>query len=417
MTQNRLDPELALLALLAMNPNAMAKNTLQAHEFHNELHKNLFTEMQKQYVECGSVDFILLGVRLTGLVGQLLQEVTNIAFLDFRDGNQKSYEQALRERNRNLIVERVIEKYGTDNPELIITKIREALAYEAADTKSLDEIYSQVFNELEQVSNGERPSGLTVGLPWIDRTLNGIKKKNLIVLGARPSTGKSALVLNFVLNILKQGKRVVWYALEESKEDIFKRMVANLTGIPLQYMYGTLKPEHWSMYLDCRKQIESFDLVLDDTPRASVEEMSVKCLNHARHRPVDLIVIDHMQLVKSEGRHPTRDRELAEISGLLKALAKNLDCPVLVLSQLNRAIEARKDSQPQLSDLRDSGAIEQDADVVILLDRDKENAESILGVHIRKQRNGATGSRAYMFIPETMTVQEIDSIDGFIKNQ
>ena len=246
-------------------------------------------------------------------------------------------------------------------------------------------------------------TGISTGLIDLDNATNGLQKSDLIYLAARPSMGKTALALNIAVNAARSGKVVVVFSLEMSKEQLHTRMLSSGSRVPATKINtGDLSDDDIFYLYKAAETLNRHPLYIDDTPGITVADMRAKLLQFRHERGLDLIVIDYVQLM--QGKHAeNRVQEVSEISRSLKALAKQFDVPVLALSQLSRAVELRADKRPQLSDLRDSGSLEQDADIVMFLYRDeyynRDECENrrIAELNIAKNRNGATTSIRLLF--------------------
>lgn len=272
----------------------------------------------------------------------------------------------------------------------------------------INEVLLDSFAKIEEMAaNKGGLTGLTTGFIDIDIKLSGLQKSDLVLLAARPSMGKTALGINMVTNsALKAGAKVAVFSLEMSKEQLVQRMIAATAHVDLQKIIsGRLDEEEWLNIINSMGPLSAANVYIDDTAGISLMEMKAKCRRLKIEKGLDLIVIDYLQLMQMEGRQESRQQEISSISRGLKALAKEMDCPVVALSQLSRAPELRADHRPILSDLRESGAIEQDADVVLFLyrddyyneDSDKKNIGELI---IAKHRNGPTGTLELVFKKE-----------------
>ncbi len=260
-----------------------------------------------------------------------------------------------------------------------------------------------LLDSMEQISERAKSKGDVVGVPTglidLDKMTTGLQKSDLIILAARPSMGKTAFSLCVARNAAAKGNKVMIFSLEMSKEQLTQRFIAMEAMIDAQKLRtGDLVPEDWKEISKAADSLNDMDIFIDDTVSISVSEMKNKCRRLKEQKGLDLIIVDYMQLMQLGSRVESRQQEIAAISRMLKQMARELDCPVIALSQLSRAPEGRgkTDHRPVLADLRDSGAIEQDADVVLFLYRDEvynpetENPGEC-EVIIAKQRNGPIG--------------------------
>ena len=270
-----------------------------------------------------------------------------------------------------------------------------------------------VLNAMDRIDQASRikgnVTGLSTGFTDLDSRTAGLQPADFILIAARPSMGKTALVLNIAEYLtLREDKCVAIFSLEMSKEQLVNRMFAMQSHVEAQKIRtGELNESEWAEVIDSAQKIGESRLIIDDTPAITVAEMRSKCRKYKIEFGLDIVIIDYLQLMSGSGRGgDSRQQEISDISRSLKALARELNVPVVALSQLSRAVESRPNHRPMLSDLRESGAIEQDADVVMFLYRDdyynKDTAKpNVAEVIIGKQRNGALGTIDLVFIDRT----------------
>lgn len=249
----------------------------------------------------------------------------------------------------------------------------------------------------EAQKNGGNVVGLPTGFKTLDEKTSGLHKSDLIILAARPGMGKTAFALNIAQqSAIKADASVLIFSLEMSKEQLGQRLIAMQARVESEKLKkGDLDRKDWDRINVALNELNGTKIVIDDSPGISIMEMRNKCRRLKAEQGLDLIVVDYLQLMTYDGRADSRQQEISALSRNLKLLAREMDCPVIVLSQLSRAPELRQDKRPMLSDLRESGSIEQDADIVIFLYRDdyyNENSEKpgVCEVHLAKHRSGST---------------------------
>lgn len=272
-----------------------------------------------------------------------------------------------------------------------------------ATGRSMKDVLTEVVNAVDQRFNSSGPTGLQAGFPDLDRRLNGLQGSDLIIVAGRPSMGKTTFAMNIVENIaVKSGKRCAVFSMEMSDAQLVERSTCSLGRIDYERIQtGKLEDDEWTRLSKAIGQLNEADIVIDDTGALSIAQLRSRARRMHREKPLDLIVVDYLQLMRGEGEN--RTNEIGSISAGLKALAKELRVPVIALSQLNRGVENRPNKRPQMADLRESGAIEQDADVIIFLYRDEVyNPDThLLGIGeaiIRKHRRGRTGTVNLTFL-------------------
>ena len=268
-----------------------------------------------------------------------------------------------------------------------------------------------VMNAMDRIEKASRNKGNVTGIPTgfidLDYKTAGLQPSDLILIAARPSMGKTAFVLNIAQNVaFKQGMTVAMFSLEMSKEQFVNRLFSLESKVDSQHLRtGNLTDAEWESLIESAGVIGKSNLIIDDTPGITIAELRSKCRKYKLEYDLKLIIIDYLQLMTSGQRSETRQQEISDISRSLKALARELQVPVIALSQLSRAVEQRPEHRPMLSDLRESGAIEQDADVVMFLYRDDyynpdTEKKGIAEVIIAKQRNGPIGTIELVWLPD-----------------
>jgi replicative DNA helicase len=284
------------------------------------------------------------------------------------------------------------------------------------DLVPIRQVLSAYYDRVEYLTlhRGEL-IGIPTGFVDMDKLLGGLQRSDMIILAARPSVGKTSLALSIAHNAAKKFKqRVAVFSLEMSAEQVVQRLISSETRIDSQRLRrGEIADDEWARFMKATGDLAEAMIFIDDTPGVSALEVRTKARRlHAEHG-LDLIVLDYLQLMRGDTRSENRVQEISSISRSLKALARELNVPVLAISQLSRGVEARTDKHPILSDLRESGALEQDADVVIFIYRDElynENTErkNIADVIIAKHRNGPTGTVALYFQKELALFREAE---------
>ena len=268
-----------------------------------------------------------------------------------------------------------------------------------------------VMNAMDKIEKASRNSGVVTGIPTgfidLDYRTAGMQPSDLVLIAARPSMGKTAFVLNIAQHVaFKQNQTVAIFSLEMSKEQLVNRLFALESQVDSQNIRtGQLNDTEWEKLIETAGIIGKSNLIIDDTPGISIAELRSKCRKYKLEHNLSIIIIDYLQLMSGSGRGDSRQQEISDISRSLKAIARELSVPVLALSQLSRAVEQRPDHRPMLSDLRESGAIEQDADVVMFIYRDDyynhdTERKDIAEIIIAKQRNGPIGTIELAWIPK-----------------
>ena len=287
--------------------------------------------------------------------------------------------------------------------------------------REIRHVMQNVFDAMsEAAASGSRIPGLSTGLPDLDDLILGLNKSELVIIAARPGMGKTSIALNIALNVaMTQHKKVAIFSLEMSREQLVTRLLSRAALVPSQNLFtGRLTDQQWRDVAAAANTLSACDILIDDNSTLTVADMNAQCRTI---RGLDLVVIDYLQLMSSAGgrgfSNESRTQAVSDISRMMKVMAKQLGVPVICLSQLNRAAEARQDKRPLLSDLRESGSIEQDADVVIGLYREGYNnrecenpnlAEAI----VLKNRKGQTGTVQLTWVPEYTSFYSVEKYRG-----
>lgn len=404
-----LDAEKSVLGSILMDKNCIINivDFLRAEHFYKTSHQHIYTGILNLYEKRDPIDIITLQNELNKL-GRL-EEIGGVSYLSelvyfvSTSSNADYHARLIQEASirRNLIssASKIVElAYEEDTVNSIIDKAEQNLFSIYKDTVKSDfvPISKTLETSFEKLDELQRNQGLLRGVPTglktLDRMLSGFHKEALIILAARPSVGKTSLAINMAqYAAINHAKSVAFFSLEMGQEEIIQRMIsaqANLENWKIRH--GQLNDEEMERYSIAMGELSDLNFFIDDTPGISVLEMRTKLRRLTMKHPIDLVMVDYLQLCKSFVTE-SRVQQVSDISQGLKNLAREMKVPVVALSQLSRAVETREDSRPQLSDLRDSGSIEQDADVVMFLSRpDRDNREDYF-LSIAKHRAGSTG--------------------------
>ncbi len=401
-------------AMLDFNALMTVLELLRPEDFYQQAHKEIFEAIQALHRSNTSVDLVTVCEELKkrktlDMVGgrsyvvMLPGEVPAVA-------NAEAYADIVRDkaklRKLILVASDLMEKsyiQKVDAKEVIEYAEQNVFTItkdsQKRDYTRLEDVLATNMKELDALTEaGGNLTGVTTGFKDLDDKTKGLQKSDMIILAARPSMGKTALMLNIALNASAKGATVMMFSLEMAKEQLSQRMLSIESLVELSKMRtGDLSKADWEDLNIAIDRLAGANIYIDDTPGISLMEMKNKCRRLKMEKGLDLVIVDYLQLMSLEGRSESRQNEVSMISRMLKQLAREMECPVIVLSQLSRAVESRQDRRPMMSDLRESGAIEQDADVIMFLYRDEyynpdtENPNTC-EVIIAKQRNGETGT-------------------------
>ena len=335
--------------------------------------------------------------------------------------NVKYYAQIVQEKSTLRKLIKINEEiantcYMENRPLEEILETTEKKVFELVERGNVQEyvpIKQVVLNALDVIEKASKTKGTVTGIPTgfidLDYKLSGLQRSDLVLIAARPSMGKTAFVLNIAQHVaVRENLAVAIFSLEMSKEQLVNRLFSLESHVDAQVLRtGNLKDTDWEKLIEGAGRIGKSKMIIDDTSGISIAEMCSKCRKYKMEMGLDLIIIDYLQLMSGSGgrSNESRQQEISEISRSLKGLARELNVPVIALSQLSRAVESRTDKRPMLSDLRESGAIEQDADVCMFIYRedyynpDTED-KNIAEIIIAKQRNGPIGTVRLAWMPQ-----------------
>ncbi|ADL02948.1 replicative DNA helicase [Lacrimispora saccharolytica] len=421
-----IEAEQSVIGSMLMDRDAIitASEIVTAGDFYQHQYGIMFEAMLELFNENLPVDLVTLQNRLKEK--DVPPEVSSLEFV--RDiittvptsANIKSYANIVRNK---AVLRRLIKAneeiantcYAGKEPLETILAVTEKTIFDLLQNRNSGDfvpIRQVAMNVLEKIEEASKNQGTVTGIPTgfidLDYKTSGLQPSDFILIAARPSMGKTAFVLNLVDHIaVKKGLPAMVFSLEMSKEQLVNRMLAMESNVDSQKLRtGTLSDSDWDAVVEGIGVIGNSKLIIDDTPGISIGELRSKCRKMKLEYGLSVVIIDYLQLMSGSGKSgDNRQQEISEISRSLKGLARELNAPVIALSQLSRACETRQDHRPMLSDLRESGAIEQDADVVMFLYRDDyynkdTDMPNIAEVIIAKQRNGPIGTVNLVWRPE-----------------
>ncbi|MGP6175406.1 replicative DNA helicase [Corynebacterium sp. A21] len=406
--------EQSVLGAMILKTSAIidAVNIVKTGDFYAPKHQAIFQAIMDMFSDGTEIDAVLLATRLTktgdigmvGGAGYLLDLISMVPTAS----NAARYAEIVVEKatlRKALEAGVRIQQAATSHDmgaaevvEMAQSATSSLTRTEQSDMESITDLLGPTLNEIDDIASGEDGAGIPTGFHDLDEYTNGLKGGQMIIVAARPGVGKSTIALDFMRNAsVKHGKTSVVFSLEMSKSEIVKRLLSAETSIKLgDISSGKLRDEDWAKLGAKAKQLESAPIFIDDSSNLTMITIRAKARQLKQRSGLDMIVVDYLQLMSSGQRVESRQQEVSDFSRQLKLMAKELDVPVIAISQLNRGPESREDKRPQLADLRESGSLEQDADIVMLIhrpdsqDRDHPRAGEA-DIILAKHRGGPIG--------------------------
>lgn len=422
---NNIEAEQSVIGAMMMDRKAIiaASEILMAEDFYHNQYAVLFDSILELFNQNQPVDFITLQNKLKEK--DLPPEISSLEYINDlvasvpTVANVRYYANIVKEKamlRRLIKITETIQNEcyaGNEKLETIFANTEKNIfqLLQSQDTGDFVPIRQIVINALDRIEKASRMQGNVTGIATgfidLDYRMSGLQPSDLILVAARPSMGKTAFVLNIAqYTAFHSDLATAIFSLEMSKEQLVNRLFSLESRVDAQMLRnGNLSDTEWEKLIEGAGTIGRSKLIIDDTPGISISELRSKCRKYKLEHDIQLVIIDYLQLMSGNSRTDSRQQEISEISRALKALARELHVPVIALSQLSRAVEQRPEHRPMLSDLRESGAIEQDADVVMFIyrddyynkDTDKKNIAEII---IAKQRNGPIGTINLVWLPQ-----------------
>jgi len=429
-----MEAEQAVIGAVLLQAEALitAMERLRSEDFYSGAHQRIYEAMVELAESNQPVDLVTLTAHLQDQ--QLLEEIGGVSYLSRlanavpTAANVDYYSQIVEEKSmlRRLIrtaTNIVSDGYANSDEVGVLLSDAEKKILEISNRRagggfvSIRDVLMEVFEKVEDLySNKGGTTGIPSGFTDLDKMTAGFQRSDLIIVAARPSVGKTAFALNIAQNVgVRARETVAIFSLEMSAAQLVQRMICAEANVDAQRMRtGHLEGDDWEKLTMAIGSLSEAQIFIDDTPGITVAEIRAKCRRLKKERGLGMILIDYLQLISGRGKAgENRQQEVSEISRTLKHIARELEVPVIALSQLSRGVEQRQDKRPMMSDLRESGSIEQDADIVSFLYRDdyydkESEKKNIIEIIIAKQRNGPVGTVELVFLKQYNKFVSID---------
>lgn len=430
---HNLDAEQALLGCMLIDERVpmTVLSELRTEDFYSEAHKKIFDAMNTVYQKSIPIDFITITDELEK--EGILEEVGSMSYItDLTNSipssaNYKHYLDLIKRDSmlRKLIYsgQSIVEHSFNSTDKLEALSFAEKTVFDLSqkeDTSHLtqaSQAINEVISKFELIEKDKTAlAGLKTGFYGLDLLTNGLQKSDLVLIAARPGVGKTSFAMNIINNIALNGGSCAVFSLEMSASQLMQRAICSTAMVPMsKALKGELSSQEWKLILEAKNKLSKAKIFIDDSALNRPVDILSKCRRIQREHGLDVVMIDYLQLMSSGTKTDNRQTEVSEISRNLKIAAKELNVPILCLSQLSRAVEGRKGNRPVLSDLRESGAIEQDADIVMFIHNPDmyltdEGAlkQGIVDLIVAKHRNGALDTIKLKFISDYTTFVNLD---------
>ena len=431
---HNIEAEQAVIGAVFLEAEAFstAAERLTSKDFFRASHQVIFQAMYELFEKGEPIDLVSVTILLTNkgeidvaggavYLTEVAESVPTAANIDYYARIVE--EKALLRRLIKTATDIVTESFDKEDSVESVLDTAEKSFLEVANKKNtgafkpIKDVLINVYENIEQLHHQEdEVTGIPTGFTDLDRMTAGFQRNDLIIVAARPSVGKTAFALNIAQNVaVRANENVAIFSLEMGAEQLVQRMLCAEGNIDSQRLRtGKLEQEDWGKLTMAMGSLSHAGIYIDDTPGVRVTDIRYKCRRLKQEHGLGMIIIDYLQLIQgSEGSQENRQQEVSEISRSLKGLARELEVPLIALSQLSRGVESRQDKRPMMSDLRESGSIEQDADIVGFLYRDdyydkESEQQNIIEIILAKQRNGPTGTVELAFVKEYNKFVDLD---------
>ncbi|MEJ8777105.1 replicative DNA helicase [Pseudogracilibacillus sp. ICA-222130] len=431
---HNIEAEQAVIGAVFLEAEAFstAAERLTSKDFFRASHQVIFQAMYELFEKGEPIDLVSVTILLTNkgeidvaggavYLTEIAESVPTAANIDYYARIVE--EKALLRRLIKTATDIVTESFDKEDSVEAVLDTAEKSILEVANKKNtgafkpIKDVLINVYENIEQLHHQEdEVTGIPTGFKDLDRMTAGFQRNDLIIVAARPSVGKTAFALNIAQNVaVRANENVAIFSLEMGAEQLVQRMLCAEGNIDSQRLRtGKLEQEDWGKLTMAMGSLSHAGIYIDDTPGVRVTDIRSKCRRLKQEHGLGMIIIDYLQLIQgSEGSQENRQQEVSEISRSLKGLARELEVPLIALSQLSRGVESRQDKRPMMSDLRESGSIEQDADIVGFLYRDdyydkESEQQNIIEIILAKQRNGPTGTVELAFVKEYNKFVDLD---------
>lgn len=431
---HNLEAEQAVLGAIFLEPEAFpqASELLMPADFYRAGHQRIFDTMMKLSDRGEPIDLVTVTTYLSNT--KTLEEAGGVSYLSDLAGSVPTAaniiyyskiveEKALLRRLIRTATDIVSSSFDKeDNVEDVLNEAEKNILEVSSRNnsgafKEIKDVLIDVYDNIEQLHHNDADiTGIATGFSDLDRITSGFQRNDLIIVAARPSVGKTAFALNVAQNVaVNTDENVAIFSLEMGADQLVSRMLCAEGNIDAQRLRtGSLEAEDWSKLTMAMGSLSNAGIFIDDSPGIRVSEIRSKCRRLKQEHGLGMILIDYLQLIQGSGNSKeNRQQEVSEISRALKGLARELNVPLIALSQLSRGVESRQDKRPMMSDLRESGSIEQDADIVGFLYRDdyydeESEQQNIIEIIISKQRNGPVGTVELAFVKEYSKFVDLD---------
>jgi len=418
-----IEAERRVLGAFLKEPSLIATHgeDLDEEDFHHEPHRHLIKALKAVHESRSHVDIVTVGEQLQKdkmlealggplFLGQLQRDVGTTIGIDHhvkivREKSllRRMIQAATQVATQGYAPDIDLTQYLDDSEKSIFQVLT---GQKKREIRNISEVLDETMELLQkQLAEGGQMAGIPTGFDTLDRLLNGLQKTDLMILAARPGMGKTSLALSIANNVaLQAGKHVALFSLEMGAEQLVMRLLSSEAHVNLKELRGGRpSTDDFRRLVEAADRMSSTGLWIDDTPSISLAQVRARCRRLHLEGCLDVVIIDYLQLMGARSNTVSREQQISEISRGLKGLAKELKVPVMALSQLNRSLEQRQDKRPMLSDLRESGAIEQDADIIMFVYRDEyyhpdSEDKGVTEIIAGKQRNGPTGTARVAFI-------------------